>query len=289
MLRATRRRLGSPAWLATGLVIFLPALAEAQLFPNRTIRRQRPPCASEPPFNAQVRRDYFGYYPTCWSKFPEGWACPCPNPEQQLQNIAAESFRKIPFNEKRIDDEALPGMGEENPDAMGEGRPGNAPGDVPNNVPLPNRGRSPFDLDTNPNPRPPATRPNPDPFLDPDPTRPAPRDNAPTNPTTNPRPSTGLMEMPQLPSTEPTTSTEPTLLPGSMVMVPEATLASNNSDLRPDLGPLPSAPLPGSGYPPNFAPSADSMPVLTQPTPAQAPRRRSFLGRIFGPANTVKR
>ncbi len=87
MLKATWRRLGSPAWLAIGLVFLLPTLAEAQLFPNRTIRRERPPCTSETPFNAQVRRDYFGYYPTCWSRFPSGWACPCPNPE--LPNLAA--------------------------------------------------------------------------------------------------------------------------------------------------------------------------------------------------------
>ena len=50
MLKATRRRFGSPAWLAVGLVMLLPALAEAQLFPNRTIRREKPSCATEPPF-----------------------------------------------------------------------------------------------------------------------------------------------------------------------------------------------------------------------------------------------
>ena len=284
MLRATRRRLGSPAWLAIGLVTLLPALAEAQLFPNRTIRRERPNCASEPPFNAQVRREYFGYYPTCWRPFPAGWACPCPNPE--LPNAAA-SFAKIPFNQRRtpLGDEPLPGADEENPDAM----PGNPPADNPNNMPLPNPGRSPFDLDTNP--RPPAGRPNPDPFTTPGPDLPAPtpRNNPPANPSTSAKPPANLMDMPELPATTPTTSNEPTLQPGSMVMMPDATLASNSPDARPDLGPLPSAALPGASFPTSSATSADEQPVLGQPVPAQAPRRRGFLGKLFGNGNTVKR
>lgn len=284
MLRATWRRPGSPALLAIGLVIALPALAEAQLFPNMTIRRERPNCATEPPFNAQVRREYFGYYPTCWSKFPEGWACPCPNPE--LPNAAA-SFNKIPFNDRKmpLGDEGLLGPDEENPDGM----PGNAPGDTPNSMPLPNPSRSPFDLDTDPKP-PAGNRPAADPFTTPDPAAPAParpnpRGNAPASPSETPKPSTSLREMPELPATSPTSSRGPTLQPGSMVMMPDATLASNDSDL----GPLPTAPLPGSSYPMNSTGPNETLPVLSQPIPAQAPRRRGFLGGLFGSGNTRKR
>ena len=284
MLRATRRRPGSPAWLAIGLLMILPAMAEAQLFPNLPIRRERPSCASEPPFNAQVRREYFGYYPTCWSKFPEGWACPCPNPE--LPNAAA-SFNKIPFNDRKLPlgDEGFTDPDAENPDGM----PGNAPGDAPN-MPLPNPGRSPFDLDTNPKP-PAGNRAPVDPFTTPEPApaRPAPRGNAPASPFDLPKPSSSLMEMPQLPSTSPTSSAGPPLQPGSMVMMPDATLASNNPDPRPDLGPLPSAPLPGSSLPINASNPDDTLPVLSQPIPAQAPRRRGFLGGLFGSGNTRKR
>ena len=290
MLRATWRRLGSPAWLAIGVVMMLPALAEAQLFPNRTIRRERPSCASEPPFNAHVRRDYFGYYPTCWSKFPDGWACPCPNPE--LPNESA-SFTKIPFNKKRglVDDEGLLGPDEMNPDGTGEGMPGNPPGENPN-IPLPNSGRSPFDLDANP--RPPATRPGPgaggDPFT-PEPTlpRPNPRDNLPATPGNAPKPPTSLMELPPVPASTPAESVGSNLQPGSLVMVPDATLASNSSDLRPDLGPLPSSPPPGSSLPAASATPVDSLPVLGQPAPAQAPRRKGLLGGLFGSGNTRRR
>src|SRR4051812_27232709 len=93
MTEATRRIPGSSALLAIALIAALPSIGNAQLFPNQQIKRQRQACVQEPPFNAHVRRDYFGYYPTCWNRFPAGWACPCPNPE--LPN-AAESFRKQP-------------------------------------------------------------------------------------------------------------------------------------------------------------------------------------------------
>jgi hypothetical protein len=81
MLTLSWRRVGSSSTLALTLVVGLPALAQAQLFPNLYVQRKRADCANEPPFYGHVRRDYFGYYPTCWRKFPEGWGCPCPNPE----------------------------------------------------------------------------------------------------------------------------------------------------------------------------------------------------------------
>jgi hypothetical protein len=285
MLKATWRRLGSPAWLAAGLVMLIPTLAQAQLFPNRTIRRERPPCSSEPPFNAQVRRDYFGYYPTCWTRFPSGWQCPCPNPE--LPNLDASIRKDGQFGQQTrkplLEGEPGAGMGEPNPDDPGDRKP---PGDNPN-IPLPNDGRSPFEMDPSPrNPKPPGGAPGGDPFTDPNP--PNPRPTAP-NPAGRPSTSAGVLEMPQLPATTPSASFETPLQPGSMTMAPDATLASRDSaDTRPDLGPLPAAPI----SVPNdlVSPSAPMGQPLPSPTvPAQAPRRQGILSKIFGSKNTTSR
>jgi hypothetical protein len=273
MWKATRRRLGSPAWLALGLVFLIPTLAEAQLFPNRTIRRERPPCSQEPPFNAQVRRDYFGYYPTCWTRFPAGWTCPCPNPE--LPNLEA-SIKERKLGGRPPSTEPDPGM--DNPDDAGDRKP---PVDNPN-IPLPNGGRSPFELDpTSPKP---GGAPNRDPFTSPNPPNPTP-----PNPADRPSTSAGVMEMPQLPPITPSASFESPLRPGSMAMAPEAALASSDtSDSRPDLGPLPPAPV---SIPNNLTSPSDpvNQPVPGTPAPAQAPRRRSFLSGLFGSKDTRNR
>jgi hypothetical protein len=267
MFRATWKQLSSRTWLAMALVFLIPSMAPAQLFPNLPIRRERPGCATEPPFNAQVRRDYFGYYPTCWTRFPAGWACPCPNPE--LPNLAKSISDYGPLDPRRKQDgpaegEPKPGMDEENPDPSADPKPEAAPGDNPN-LPLPNPTRSPFDLDPSPTPGPgPGARPNP----------------GATSPNTGrPSGSTSLMEMPKLPETAPATSFESPLKPGSMTMTPDATLASSeSSDLRPDLGPLPSTPYSvPSGVTTTTVPNR-----VPAPAPAQAPRRRSFLGGLFG-------
>ena len=282
MLRATRRYLKSPAWLAIGLVVLLPALAEAQLFPNRSLNRQRTPCAAESPFNAQVRRDYFGYYPTCWTRFPDGWGCPGYNPE--APNIEA-SLRRIPLTQNRITDEFGPDP--ENPDMPNEGAPNNPPGEGPNIPAIPNPGRSPFELD--PSPRPVNPKPaEPDPFDTPVPTNPKPGNPA-APPANRPVPPTGLMEMPSLPATTPTARVESILEPGSMMMVPEpeATLTSNSTSSRPDLGPLPSVPVPSATYPGNVV--AEPETITGTPVPAQAPKRRSILGSLFGSRNSQKR
>lgn len=287
MLKATWRRPGSPAWLAAALVLLLPTLAQAQLFPNRAIRRERPPASSEPPFNSIVRRDYFGYYPTCWSKFPAGWACPCPNPE--LPNPAA-SFAKIPFNKRRgsVGDDSERGADPDNPDAGAGDMPRSSDTETPN-IPLPNGGRSPFNLDANPTP--PGATPATDPFITPDPTAPKPAGpgSAPA-PAGRPSGSTSSLEMPRLPSTSPSTTYESSLTPGSMVMMPDATLASSDTnDGRPDLGPLPinaaaSSPATSTAGPSAFEPTAVGGPV-----PAQAPRRRGLLSGLFGGGATRRR
>ena len=284
----SRRIAGSPALLAIGILFVLPAMAEAQLFPNLSIRRQREPRPAEPPFYAHVRRDYYGYFPTCWSKFPDGWACPCPNPE--LPN-AAESFRKIPLAKPPVDplgegdfgpdDDGLmgdPGAAEPNMPAMPEGRspfelgPMDEPPTPPTNpgpgtAPAPERGRSPFD-------REPKAENNPDHPVN---------GGTPVSEAGRTSPPTTFGEMPRLPEVAPTLiEAESSLEPGSMALTPDATLASNRDSSRPNLGPLPA---------PNPVPMMVPEPVvgMTAPSPVQAPQRRSLLGSLFGQGNRRRR
>jgi len=282
MLTTTRIRRGSPALLALGLLSLLPASAEAQLFPNQPIRRQRESCATEPPFYSQVRREYYGYFPTCWSKFPEGWACPCPNPELP---DPAKSFRDNPRSEPTKPDDADRETGM---DPTEDGMPGEPPGPDANIPPLPNT-RAPFNMDESP-----VTPPQPDaPGTATPPSR-APNSNAPARPGDNPSvppasrstPPTTLREMPGLPDLAPSmTRRESPMEPGSMVMVPDATLTSNPPSSRPDLGPIPSAPLPNPGM------MAEPEPMVGRPpaAPAQAPQRRGLLGGLFGSGNRRRR
>ncbi len=80
---------------AFAAVAFAPERASAQqtgLFPLAPIRRQRTPVDVEDQVYKTYRQKYFGYHPTCWRRFPEGWGCPskeAPNRE--------ESFRKYPL------------------------------------------------------------------------------------------------------------------------------------------------------------------------------------------------
>ena len=252
MTRATRRMIGSPTLLAVALIVGMPAMGHAQLFPNLNARRERPSCVQEPPFNAHVRRDYFGYYPTCWSRFPDGWACPCPNPE--LPN-AAESFRKQPRDK-------VP-LGLDGPDGPPlDGAP-DFPGMEPDpNMPeMPAQGRSPFEIEGRPPVRPPLEAPE----------QPL--------PSTSPIPSpTGLLEMPKLPS--PTTS----LAPGSMAlpdpddaMLASAPGSSVGSPVRASLGPLP---MPRGGS----SPVVGDVELMTAPpssAPAQASARKGVIGNLF--------
>jgi len=286
MLMTTRRRIGAPAWAALGLVVGLPALAEAQLLPNRTIKRERTPCVNEPPFNAHVRREFYGYYPTCWTRFPQGWACPCPNPE--LPNVAA-SFQKRPLDPqfKPPANELDPGMELDEKD-----KPANPDMPAPETgLPEVPRNRSIFDLD----PRPDATPTSPaTPGGPATPAEPGDRPRVPGTgrPTTrsgdNPSvpPSTSLLELPNLPT--PPVLTESRLEPGALALAPEATLASTTASDRPDLGPLPPAPMPAASTPmivdrPMVGASVPST------NPAQAPRRRSLIGGLFGSGNRARR
>ena len=94
MLINSRRRFRSPAAWALVVVFGAPALVEAQqsgLFPNAPINRERVPCPHEDPVYRLYRHQYFGYHPTCWRRFPEGWGCPSP----EAPNVA-QAFRDQP-------------------------------------------------------------------------------------------------------------------------------------------------------------------------------------------------
>ena len=290
-MRATRRRIGNPAWLGLGLVVGLPALAEAQLFPNRTITRQKQECASEPPFYSTVRRNYFGYYPTCWSKFPAGWGCPCPNPELPNRVAAFNEQPRDPFRpigaDSESDSERMPGDDAPLPETRGTDD--SALPAVPNPT-----GRSPFGAELNPPPETPNANPRlntPDPSIPPrtsGTTAPANRPGATpatSSATNTATPALGLLEMPSItPPTIPSAS-ESSGNSGAMSLAPDATLTSNDTAARPNLGALASTPTPDV-MPPVGPGLVGDPSIVPGAPPMQAPQRRGLLGGLF---NSSKR
>jgi hypothetical protein len=130
------------------VVVSLSGLAEAQqsgIFPLRPIRRERTPCVNEDSIYKQYRNQYYGYFPTQWRKFPDGWNLPSsegPNTKQVLKDNPIEGPKPSPSGE---------GEGEDMP---GPNAPGGKPA-IPN--PPPDTERSPFEMDRPDN----AVRPTP--------------------------------------------------------------------------------------------------------------------------------
>jgi len=261
------RRSGTPALVAVGalaVVLGGPSIASAQLLPNAQIRRERPPCVAEPPFYGQVRQQYFGYYPTCWRKFPPGWACPCPNPE--LPDWAAS----LKANPIKTDTAPAPGPAEDDLPG-GPGRVAD-PSTDPGLPPAPNDNVSPFDPDV------------------PKPDRPAPMDG-PRRAAPRPAPADlpPRTEVVPAPRTEaPAEVASAPARPASRVAdaaaeeVPVLALPGAEDDAAPAapaVGGMPSAP--GSSLP--VPAIAEGTPVPPPLAPAvQAPARRSILGNLFG-------
>ena len=177
----SRRREQGLVLAVLTVVLSLPELARAQqggLFPLSPITRKRVPCDQEDPIYKIYKHQYFGYHPTCWRKFPEGWGCPsreAPNKEQ--------AFKDLPL---------LSGT-DENPDTMKPedetpaegGRPGGRQA-LPN---PPTNERSPFDMDKpDTTPAPPRGRQAPPPRDDPFDTAPGatPRASRSPRPTSSP-------------------------------------------------------------------------------------------------------
>jgi len=155
--------------------VSLPELARAQqggLFPLSPIRRQRVPCDQEDPVYKKIKYQYYGYHPTCWHRFPDGWGCPSAEApdkaksfrEQKLGAMEDEQMQAPPEEGGMRPDgtkppPALPPGGRSPFEELDTGKPGDAPaaprgGQAPLNLPKPD----PFDLDKPANP--PAAAPN---------------------------------------------------------------------------------------------------------------------------------
>ena len=172
-MRTNSRRRGRGLALAViAAAASLPQVAKAQqtgLFPLHPIKRHRVPCDHEDPIYKINKYQYFGYHPTCWHRFPDGWGCPsaeAPNREK--------SFAETPLG--AAEGELPPGPGErpeiENPPARPRGglpgvpredspfnQPQGAPGGTPGTPNTPNQPRrtDPFeDQDVRPQTNPPG-------------------------------------------------------------------------------------------------------------------------------------
>ena len=161
MLTNHRLRNRVLALAALTVLVGLPELAFAQqsgLFPNAPIRRQRTPCDHEDSIYSLYKHQYYGYYPTCWRKFPDGWGCP----NSEAPDKAA-SFKEIPrrrpeppADDNDADDMAKPGQNDEMEAPANGRKPGDpSPFDLPS---VPDEKVSPFEP-INPGGNPPADKP----------------------------------------------------------------------------------------------------------------------------------
>jgi hypothetical protein len=147
------------SWALGALVVTLfgTSSAVAQVFPNAPIRREKVPCELENPQYRMIREQYYGYYPTCWRRFPPGWGCLSPdgpNWEAEKKRMPLDEYEPLDLDPgdlpsdtnmdrpERPDRPTLPGEGVDpfrdllpggaNPPAGGE-QPGGLPA-------LPDRG-----------------------------------------------------------------------------------------------------------------------------------------------------
>lgn len=293
MQTLSRRRIGSASALAMAFVAGLPALAEAQLIPNLFVRRERTPTAAEPPFYGHVRHEYYGYYPTCWKRFPDGWACPCPNPE--APNTAAAFQRQprdpkptIPPEDQELmgdkPDPTLPVVPGAGPRTPGGRAPAVDPFLIP---PVPNERRSPFNIDGNPTdpgaaPAGSATKPGGAAPATADPLSPAPR----TNPGASGLPSldrpAGDASSDRGARPAPSDPDEPR---SPLLALPE--IASPSGSLPVDASSVAAMPpsLPTNGA---YIDAPDTLGGM-RPEPAQAPRRPSLIGSLFNQGSRRRR
>ena len=119
------------------ILVSLSGLAHAQqsgLFPLHPIKRERVPCPNEDPVYKLYRYQYFGYHPTVWRRFPEGWGVPspeAPNPKAEFEKLPVKPAEAIPPEEGEDQDmQAPPERGRQA---------------IPN--PPPDTERSPFEMD----------------------------------------------------------------------------------------------------------------------------------------------
>ncbi len=246
MRTRSRKRLGWSATWALALIFGAPVLATAQtteLFPFRTITRERVPCAMEDPVYKLYRTEYYGYHPTCWRKFPTGWGCPSPEGPD-----AAKAFQILPRDKpdaaEPIDGDNAMDDGGRDPARPARGNRGALP-------PLPANERNPFDLDDAgakpPTGNPPANKPAADPPAE---------GGAGLAPATEPEanapvPPPATRERPENENVQP------------LLALPDPTVAPSSTIARG--GPGPDAAVVSS----------------TSMMPARAPRRTSMLGNLL--------
>jgi hypothetical protein len=302
MLTLSWRKVGRSTALTLVLVVGLPALVQAQLFPNMWIKRQRQDCANEPPFYGHVRQNYFGYYPTCWRKFPEGWGCPGPNDEvpNAAKEFALRPRDAVPEFPPDIDDLMTPRGGRgAAPSGGTEDGPGGDRRPLPNIPGAPTTG-APFrgdrdlttpDVFTTPGLPRPTTPGTPPPSGRP---VPPPGDTQPFDPVRPPMPRSSndsgpLPRVSNLPSLEGPASDRsitasvggPTLLDGDGTSSNGAVLAlpSMTPPTRPFIA---GDSLVVSSMPPSLPPGGTYVePTDSASAPAQAPRRPSLIGSLF--------
>lgn len=141
MLKQTRRLFRSQVTWGISLVLLAPTFAQAQqtgLFPLAPIRRQRVPCPEENPIYRQYRQDFYGYYPTCWRRFPPGWGCPSPDAPNMKKEYEAIPPEEVPaYLQRRPED-----MGEGNDEEPRDREANPARPEIPG---VPPGGRSPLD------------------------------------------------------------------------------------------------------------------------------------------------
>lgn len=130
--------------LAAGMAVVVfsewAAAQQTGLFPLAPIRRQRVPCSHEDPVYKLYREQYFGYHPTMWRRFPDGWGAPSPEAPN-----AAKSYAEIPLQPPEdLDADYGPD------DEFGEPEPGMGaqPGGARPQLPAPPEDdHSPFEFD----------------------------------------------------------------------------------------------------------------------------------------------
>ena len=321
MLRKIWRRFWSPAVWAFALVLAAPLLASAQqtgLFPLAPIRRERVPCPMEDPLYGLYRSQYYGYFPTCWRRFPPGWGCPSPEAPN-----AAQSFAEIKRDELPSVEEAPPeeGGGPEGPPRPAPGGeleplPGGRGPAVPSPEqlpPIPGGTRSPFELEkprpapgpSNPNgasltpaPAEPGTAPSLNPPGDGDesPARPGSETAARLAPAPTPAPAPAPPPVLPSPSPSPSVPTAPAERGDVLGSGPEST--SPLLALPDPSGPSASTVPPGGGTPvessgppslPSPTPVTPPEASTASPAPVQAPRRLSVLGNLFNAIGLKRR
>ncbi len=189
-MRTNSRRRGRGLALAViALSASLPQMAWAQqsgLFPNCFIKRHRVPCDHEDPIYKINKYQYFGYHPTCWHRFPDGWGCPSADaPDRE------KSFKETPLGSREEGDlEAPPEEGMENPPPRPRGNPPAIPEASPFDTPPAAPGGTP---PATPTPR--RSAPTTDPFASPDlGGGAAPRNNAPNPPAATNPPGGNILE-----------------------------------------------------------------------------------------------